>query len=157
VSKTGDDVLLERSVECPDVPISRTRLWAIMVYTQTRIGEARVFDVKHRRVKIDVVVSACSRRPNLRAIACEIQCPVHGEARELDLTSEPVLRRLFGMHRARSFAAVARNELGYDLGWRDAAAVAVAMHLSWRDAARFASVRVAVRRVRLPPPAPCSY
>ena len=48
----------EALVACPEVPIARARLWATMTYTQTRIGEARVFEVvdldtKNRRIRIN--------------------------------------------------------------------------------------------------------
>jgi integrase len=44
-------------VSCPDVPVVRARLYALTLYTMTRIGEVRVFeckdfDLEHRLVKI---------------------------------------------------------------------------------------------------------
>lgn len=75
----------EALVACPDVPIARARLWAVMAYTQARIGEARVFeaedlDTKNRRVRI---VKALDPERAAKTKSGKTKAPKAGRAREM--------------------------------------------------------------------------
>src|SRR5262249_5069623 len=67
------------------VPIARARLWATMTYTQTRIGEARVFEVpdldtSSRRVRIK---KALDPERGIKKKTGKLKAPKAGRPREM--------------------------------------------------------------------------
>lgn len=82
----------EALMACPEVPIARARLWAVMLYTQSRIGEARLFeakdlDTKNRRVKI---VKALDPERGATKKTGKAKAPKAGRAREMRMESHLV-------------------------------------------------------------------